>query len=100
MNLYSIIKNPVVSEKSQTLELSGVYTVIVDDNATKIDVRTAFERLYGVEVAAVNIIKVREKFKSGKRGSQVKRHEQKKALVRLAPGSKIADLQKIRAEKN
>lgn len=100
MSLYTIIKKPVISEKSQILELTGVYTVIVDSRATKVDVRSAFERLYGVKVAAVNIIKTRPKFKNGgKAGIVCKRGIEKKALVTLANGTRISDLQKIQAEK-
>ncbi len=99
MSLYSIIKKPVVSEKSQVLEFAGVYTVIVDTKATKVDVRSAFERLYGVKVESVNIIKTRPKFKNGgKAGIVAKRGIEKKALVKLAEGSRLADFQKIQAE--
>ena len=45
MSLYNIIKKPVVTEKSQILEMKGKYTLIVDDKATKVDVRTSVERL-------------------------------------------------------
>jgi large subunit ribosomal protein L23 len=99
MSLYSIIKKPVVSEKSQLLELSGVYTVIVDNKATKVDVRSTFERLYGVKVESVSIIKTRPKFKNGgKAGIVMKRGIEKKALVKLASGSRLADFQKILSE--
>lgn len=63
MSVFSIIKKPVVTEKSQIAELSGVYTVLVDNSATKVDVRSAFETLYNVEVEKVNIIKVRRKIR-------------------------------------
>ena len=100
MSVYSIIKRPVVSEKTQVLELSGVYTVIVDTRATKVDVRSAFERLYGVKVESVNMLKTREKFKNaGKAGIVAKRKIEKKAMVRLADGSRLADFQKIVSEK-
>jgi ribosomal protein L23 len=46
MSLYTIIKRPVITEKSQRLELEGAYTVIVSPESTKVDVRTSFERLY------------------------------------------------------
>ena len=99
MSLYTIIKKPVISEKSQILELTGVYTVIVDSRATKVDVRSAFERLYGVKVDSVNIIKTRPKFKNGgKAGIVCKRGIEKKALVKLAAGSRLADFQKVQAE--
>ncbi len=95
MSLYTIIKRPVITEKSQRLELEGVYTVIISPEATKVDVRTAFERLYGVEVEKVNMITTREKFRNSKHGMQVKRKSRLKALVTLKKGQRIADLQKI-----
>lgn len=96
MSLYTIIKRPVVTEKSQRLELEGVYTVVVSPEATKVDVRTAFERLYGVKVEKVNMITTREKFRNSKHGVQVKRKSRLKALVTLSKGQRIADLQKIK----
>ncbi|HRI35650.1 MAG TPA: 50S ribosomal protein L23 [bacterium] len=95
MHFASIIKKPVVTEKSQRLELAGVYTVAISPSATKIDVRKTFETLYGVKVEKVNIIKVREKFRNTKTGIHAKRKESVKALVTLADGARIADLQKF-----
>lgn len=95
MSLYTIIKRPVITEKSQRLELDGVYTVVVSPEATKVDVRQAFERLYGVEVEKVNMITTREKFRNSKHGVQVKRKSRLKALVTLKKGQRIADLQKV-----
>lgn len=95
MSLFEIIKKPVITEKSQRLELDGVYTVFVQRSTTKVDVRTAFERLYGVEVTKVNMINTREKFRNSKHGVQVKRKSRLKALVTLKKGQKINDLQKI-----
>lgn len=96
MSLYTIIKRPVITEKSQRLELEGAYTVVVSPEATKVDVRTAFERLYGVQVEKVNMITTREKFRNSKHGVQVKRKSRLKALVTLKKGQRIADLQKIK----
>jgi len=96
MSLYTIIKRPVVTEKSQRLELEGVYTVIVSPESTKVDVRTAFERLYGIQVEKVNMISTREKFRNSKHGVQVKRKSRLKALVTVKKGQRIADLQKIK----
>lgn len=95
MSLYTIIKRPVITEKSQRLELDGVYTVVVSPEATKVDVRIAFERLYGVQVEKVNMITTREKFRNSKHGVQVKRKSRLKALVTLKKGQRIADLQKV-----
>jgi large subunit ribosomal protein L23 len=96
MSLYHIIKKPVVTEKSQILEMRGVYTLTVDDRATKVDIRTAVERLYGVSVKKVNIINTRTKVRvNGKYGAQVKRKETTKAMVTLKAGERIQDFQKI-----
>ena len=97
MHAFQVIKHPVVSEKTQMLELSRTHTVIVDPGATKVDVRSAFERLYDVKVESVNIISVREKFRaSGKRGPIAKRRSAKKAIVKLGAGSKLVDFQKLK----
>jgi len=96
MSVFEIIKKPVVTEKSQRLELDGVYTVIVPAATTKVDVRIAFERLYDVEVSKVNMITTREKFRNTKRGVQVKRKSRLKAIATHKKGQKIADLQKIK----
>jgi len=95
MSLFDIIQKPVITEKSQRLELDGVYTVITDSRATKVDIRTAFERLYNVQVAKVNIINTREKFRNTKYGVQIKKKSKVKALVSLKKGQRIADLQKV-----
>jgi len=92
MSLYTIIKRSIITEKSQKLELEGVYTVIVTPESTKVDVRTAFERLYGVQVEKVNMITTREKFRNSKHGVQVKRKSRLKAMVTLKKGERIADL--------
>lgn len=96
MSVFNIIKKPVITEKSQILETKGVYTFFVNDRATKIDVRTTIERLYGVKVKKVNVINTRAKVRvSGKRGAQIKRKERTKMLVTLKDGARINDLQKI-----
>ncbi len=96
MSQYNIIKKPVITEKSQKLEMRGVYTLTVDNRATKVDVRTAIERLYGVSVTKVNMINTRVKVRvNGKYGAQVKRKETTKAIVTLKAGERISDFQKI-----
>ncbi len=52
----------------------------------------AVKKLYGVEVADVNILNTREKFKYGKkRGMQVKRRQAKKAYITLKNASDVLD---------
>lgn len=85
MRLYKILKKPIVTEKTANMWLSRPrYAFVVSPSATKIDVKMAIKELYGVEVADVNILNTREKFKYGKkRGMQVRKRVMKKAYVTL-----------------
>lgn len=94
-SLYSVIRSFVVTNKSTDGEVRGVYTCIVDSNATKIDIKNAIKMLYGVEVAKVNVLKTREKFHFTRQGVQRKRGIQKKAMITLKAGQKIANIEKV-----
>ena len=84
MRLYRILKKPVVTEKTSTLELvNNCYVFEVSHDATKIDVKKSVLELYGVEVASVNILNTREKFKHWKKGLQIRKRSTKKAYVTL-----------------
>ncbi len=84
MRLYRILKKPIVTEKTSNLELkNNTYVFEVSKDATKIDIKKAILELYGVEVASVNIVNTRAKFKFGRKWMQIKRREAKKAYVKL-----------------
>lgn len=95
MSLYSVIKSLVVTNKSTDGELRGVYTCIVDKNATKIDIKNAFRKLYKVEVKKVNILNTREKTHFTRIGIQKKRRVQKKAMITLQEGQTVANFEKV-----
>lgn len=94
-SLYSVIKKFIVTSKSTDAELRGVYTCIVDNNATKIDIKNAVSALYGTDVAAVNILYTRPKFHNTRTGVQKKRGIEKKAMITLAQGQRITNLETI-----
>jgi large subunit ribosomal protein L23 len=84
MRLYRLIKKPIVTEKTSNLELTNnTYVFTVDKRSTKIDIKKAIFELYGVEVSDVNMLNTREKFKSGKKGPQIRKRTTKKAYVKL-----------------
>jgi len=85
MRLYRIIKKPIVTEKTSSMELKKpVYAFEVDASATKIDIKKAILDVYGVQVAEVNVLTTREKYKFGrKRGMQLRKASMKKAYVTL-----------------
>ncbi|MDI6615192.1 MAG: 50S ribosomal protein L23 [Syntrophaceae bacterium] len=89
MNIYSIIKKPVVTEKSTIArDEENKYLFEVDRGATKIDIRNAVEKLFKVTVLNVHTVNVSGK---KKRVGRVvgRRRSWKKAVVTLAPGSSI-----------
>lgn len=84
MRLYRIIKKPLTTEKGSNAQmLNNTYLCEVSKDATKIDIKKAVLELYGVEVASVNTLVTREKFKFGKKGIQRRKWETKKAYVTL-----------------
>ena len=86
----SIIIRPVVSEKSYGLLDDGVYTFVVDPGASKIEIRDAVESIFNVRVARVNTLNRKGKRKRNRRQATFgKRADTKRAIVTLAPGSKI-----------
>jgi len=85
-----IILRPVVSEKSYGLLDSGVYTFVVDPEASKIEIRQAVEEIFNVRVAKVNTLNRKGKRKRNRRQFTFgKRADTKRAIVTLAPGARI-----------
>ncbi len=88
-NFYSIIKSPVITEKS-TAKLAEANQVIfwVDLNANKNEIKEAVEKIFNVTVLNVNTHRVTGKIKRmGK--YEGKRPTRKKAYVSLKEGDKI-----------
>jgi large subunit ribosomal protein L23 len=85
-----IIIRPVVSEKSYGLLDSGVYTFVVDPQATKIEIRDAIESIFNVQVARVNTLNRKGKRKRNRRQATFgSRADTKRAIVTLAAGGRI-----------
>ncbi|MDQ5968514.1 MAG: ribosomal protein [Patescibacteria group bacterium] len=95
-SLYSVIKKFVVTNKSTDGELQGVYTCMIDDAATKIDVKNAIRSLYGKEVEKVNILYTREKFHNTRTGVQKKKGIEKKAMIFMKDGNRIANFETVK----
>lgn len=87
--LYQVILAPHVSEKTATAaEMEGRHTFRVANDASKLEVRKAVEKLFSVDVRGVQIVNVRGKTKRFGSG-EGKRSDWKKAIVRLAEGQDI-----------
>ena len=88
MNLYEVLRRPLVTEKSTRLAESNKYVFEVDKRANKDQVRAAVEKAFKVGVVSVNMIRVPGEVKRmGRRA--VARPSWKKAIVTLKEGDKI-----------
>lgn len=92
MSYYDIIQAPVVSEKAYEGQERGVYSFWVAPKASKIEIKTAIQKAFGVQVVGISTMNVPGKRKRvGKFIGQ--RNDRKKAIVRLAAGQKIEQLE-------
>lgn len=88
----SVLKRPIITEKSQKGTAKGKYAFEVDMNANKIEIAKAIEKMYGVTVTDVNTIRQIGKKKSRmtrSRASVGKTSTFKKAIVTLQEGELI-----------
>ncbi len=86
-----LILYPVLSEKSMDVSAQGKYVFMVDQRATKPDIKSAIRDLYGVTVRDVHIVKLPSKPKRwGFRRFKTK--VRVKAIVTLAEGQTIPEI--------
>ena len=88
MQVFDILRRPVITEKSTILQEERRYTFEVALNATKHQIKEAVEEAFNVDVLQVNTMHVRGKRKRfGPRIAQGR--SWKKAIVLLSPGDTI-----------
>jgi large subunit ribosomal protein L23 len=88
VQLFEVIRRPLVTEKNTVLQASGKYAFEVAKDSNKELVKEAVEKAFKVTVTAVNIMSVRGKEKRAGR-KMVAGSPWKKAVVTLKPGDKI-----------
>ena len=88
-----ILKKPILTEKASALtEKSNRFTFNVDHRANKLQIKSAIEKMYGVNILAINTMVVYGKTKSRntKAGLVTGRSAKyKKAIVTLRDGETI-----------
>ena len=97
MNLYDVIKKPVITEKSMIALEAGKYTFEVDTRAHKLLIKQAVEAFEGVKVASVNTVTVKPKQKRVGRYTGFT-SKTKKAIITLTADSKAIELFAAEAE--
>lgn len=92
MNLYEVIKRPVITEGStQLAAVQNQYTFEVDQRANKIEIKQAVEQIFNVDVLKVATMIMPKKMGTRGRKLFVRAPQWKKAIVTLPAGQKIAD---------
>lgn len=88
MNLYEVLRRPVITEKNTGLMDQNKYVFEARRDANKSQIKAAVEKAFGVTVTSVNVITVPAKPRGfGRMKGQ--RSAWKKAVVTLKPGDKI-----------
>ena len=87
MTAYDIILAPIVSENSMMLTSENKYTFRVHPKANKYQIKDAVEKIFDVDVVAVNTMNVKGKPKRQGQHEGLTRNW-KKAIVTLSPESK------------
>jgi large subunit ribosomal protein L23 len=88
MDPRDIIIRPILTEKTTLMSETGKYAFRVHDGANKLDIGRAVEELFRVDVVAVNVSRVRGKWRRYGR-SRGRRSDWKKAVVTLQAGQSI-----------
>ena len=88
MDLYEVLKRPLVTEKSAGLQIEGKYAFEVDSRSNKIQIKKAIEEIFKVKVTSVNVMTMKGKprrvrYKLGRTS------DWKKAIVTLKQGDTI-----------
>jgi large subunit ribosomal protein L23 len=86
--MYQVIRSPLITEKATLLSEKGQFVFRVAIDATKPEIKSAVEGLFGVTVLGVNTLVQKGKTKRFK-GRPGKRSDVKKAFVTLAAGQSI-----------
>ena len=85
---FSIIKKPLMTEKSTNLNQFNQYSFIVSKGSCSNEIKKAIEKIFKVKVTKVNTLVMRGKLKSFK-GNLGYKNDFKKAVVTLAEGNTI-----------
>lgn len=91
MNIYQVLKRPILTEKTDFQRDEGQYVFEVSRQANKLQIKEAVETIFDVEVLAVNTMTMKPKRRRMGRKIITTRPSWKKAVVTLAPGERIQE---------
>jgi large subunit ribosomal protein L23 len=91
MNIYQVLKRPILTEKTDSQRDEKQYVFEVDRRATKLQIKEAVEKIFDVEVVAVNTMIMKPKLRQMGRKTITTRPAWKRAVVTLASGERIQE---------
>lgn len=91
MNIYQVLKRPILTEKSDYQRDDDQYVFEVARAANKLQIKEAVETIFDVDVLAVNTMIMKPKRRRMGRKTITTRPAWKRAVVTLAPGERIQD---------
>ncbi len=91
LDLSMVLIRPHVTEKSTDLSEKNVYVFEIHQDANKVHVAKAVEKLYKVKPVKIAVVNIHPKlYRNPRNGrTQVKKHALKKAIVTIKAGDKI-----------
>lgn len=94
MENFNLILRPVITEKATAAEKEGKYQFFARKNATKIDIKETFKKLYGVSVAKVNVLRTAEKTRLGRARTPITKKRSFKKVIITTKGKKTVNISK------
>jgi large subunit ribosomal protein L23 len=91
MNIYQVLKRPILTEKTDFQRDDNQYVFEVDRKANKLQIKEAVEVVFDVQVLKVNTMVMKPKRRRLGRKIIQTRPAWKRAVVTLAPGERIQD---------
>lgn len=88
LDIYKVLKRPIITEKTTKLKQQGVYVFEVHKDASKPLIKEAVEKIFNVDVLKVRTIMMRGKLRRY-RGIEGYSSDWKKAIVKIKPGQSI-----------
>jgi large subunit ribosomal protein L23 len=89
MNIYKVLKRPILTEKTDIQRDENQYVFEVDARANKLQIKQAVETIFDVKVMSVNTMMMKPKSRRLGRKTITARSSWKRAVVKLAPGERI-----------
>ena len=88
-SIYSVIKSPLVTEKSTKDSIYRKYFFRVDRDSNKIEIKNAVEKIYNVKVKSISSMIIKGRTKRIRGNQTGKTVSWKKAVITLKKGSEI-----------